>query len=92
MSDQRRQLATQREVALVDLVDRALNAGVVITGDITISLADVDLVYLNLSLLLGSVPTVRRELAEALEAGPATLLAPTNQDAGEGPDLRLRHM
>ena len=57
MAGERRELASQREVALVDLVDRALNAGVVITGDITISLADVDLVYLNLRLLLSSVPT-----------------------------------
>jgi hypothetical protein len=82
MSDQRRQLATQREVALVDLVDRALNAGVVITGDITISLADVDLIYLNLRLLVGSVPTVRRELADELEASPAALIPPTQ--FGEG--------
>ena len=74
MSDERRQLASQREVALVDLVDRALNAGVVIDGDITISLADVELVYMNLRLLLGSVPTLRRDLAESLETGPAALL------------------
>jgi gas vesicle structural protein len=68
------ELASQREVALVDLVDRALNAGVVISGDITISLADIDLVYLNLRLLLGSVPTLRRELADTLEEGRAALL------------------
>jgi hypothetical protein len=67
MAGGRGELASQREVALVDLVDRALNTGVVIHGDITISLAEVDLVYLNLRLLLGSVTTVRRELAEALE-------------------------
>jgi hypothetical protein len=69
-----RQLASQREVALVDLVDRALNAGVVISGEVTISLADIDLVYLNLRLLLGSVPTLRRELADTLDEGRAALL------------------
>jgi hypothetical protein len=74
MAGERRELASQREVALVDLVDRALNAGVVITGDITISLADVDLVYLNLRLLLGSVPTVRGEGADALDAGRGLIL------------------
>lgn len=47
-----------RDVALVELLDRALGAGVVITGDVTISLADVPLVYLNLRLLLGSVDTL----------------------------------
>jgi Gas vesicle protein len=64
MTTERSELASQREVALVDLVDRALNTGLVISGDITISLADVDLVYLNLRLLLGSVPTVRGESVE----------------------------
>ena len=64
------------QLTLVELVDRVLNAGVVITGDITLSLADIDLVYLNLRLLVGSVPTVRRELAEALEAGAPALVAP----------------
>jgi len=74
MAGERRELASQREVALVDLVDRALNAGVVISGDITISLADIDLVYLNLRLLLGSVPTIRGESAPAIEAAPGGAL------------------
>ena len=51
----RDQVAGQREVALVDLVDRLLAGGVVIGGDITLSIADVDLVYLQLRVLLGSV-------------------------------------
>jgi hypothetical protein len=55
---QRRQLASQRQVALVDLVDRALNAGVVISGEITISLADVDLVHVSLRVLISSVQTL----------------------------------
>jgi hypothetical protein len=50
---------TGREIALVEVIDRVLGAGVVITGDVTISLADVDLVYLDLRLLLGSVGTIR---------------------------------
>ena len=43
------------EIALVDLLDRVLATGVVITGEITISIAGVDLVYLSLRALLGSV-------------------------------------
>jgi gas vesicle structural protein len=81
MAGERRELASQREVALVDLVDRALNAGVVLSGDITISLADIDLVYLNLRLLLGSVPTVRKELAESLEGAREVLLDPAEESA-----------
>ncbi|HWD76127.1 MAG TPA: gas vesicle protein [Solirubrobacteraceae bacterium] len=51
-------LTTDREVSLVEILDRALGAGVVLTGDVTISLADVDLVYLSLRLLVGSVGTI----------------------------------
>ena len=48
-------VAAGREVALVDLVDRLLNGGVVIAGDITLALADVDLVYVGLRALVASV-------------------------------------
>ena len=54
--------------SLVDLINRVLDRGVVITGDITISVAGVDLVYLNLSALLTSVSTARR-LMEARGRG-----------------------
>jgi hypothetical protein len=40
------------DTSLLDVVDNVLNKGVVLTGDITIGLAQVDLVYLRLSLLL----------------------------------------
>jgi hypothetical protein len=58
MTDHRAGLALERHVSLVEILDRALGAGVVITGDLTISLADIDLVYLDLRLLLGSVGTI----------------------------------
>jgi hypothetical protein len=45
----------EREIALVDLVDRLLAGGVVIAGDITLSVADVDLVYVSLRALISSV-------------------------------------
>ncbi len=48
--------------SLVELVNRVLDRGVVITGDITISVAGVDLVYLGLSAVLTSVSTARRTL------------------------------
>jgi hypothetical protein len=58
MSTPRRaEAALEREVALVDLVDRLLAEGVVITGDITLSVADVDLVYVGLRALITTVGT-----------------------------------
>ena len=50
----------EREVALVDLVDRLLGGGVVIAGDITLAVADVDLVHVSLRALISSVDKARR--------------------------------
>ena len=52
------------DVPLVELVDRLLNRGVVLTGEVTISVAGVDLIYLGLSVVLSSVDTIRRAGAE----------------------------
>lgn len=49
---------SRREVALVDLLDRVLDTGAVISGDVTISLAGIDLVRLDLRLLLASVASI----------------------------------
>jgi hypothetical protein len=46
---------TASEPSLVDLLDRLLGKGVVITGDIVVSLAEVDLVRIQLSAVIGSV-------------------------------------
>ncbi|MFG2350912.1 gas vesicle protein [Streptomyces phaeochromogenes] len=43
------------EVALVDLLDRLLASGVVITGDLSLCIADVELVRISLRALLTSV-------------------------------------
>jgi hypothetical protein len=51
----------EREVALVDLVDRLLAGGVVIAGDITLSVADVDLVYVSLRALISSVSSAEEQ-------------------------------
>jgi hypothetical protein len=48
-----------REVTLFDLLDTALDKGIVVQGDATISVADVDLVFLGLKLVLASVETMR---------------------------------
>ena len=50
----------QRDVALVDLLDRLLAGGVVLGGEITLSIADVDLVHLTLRLLIAPAGEERR--------------------------------
>ena len=51
----------EREVALVDVVDRLLGGGVVLAGDITLAVADVDLVYVSLRALITSVATAEEK-------------------------------
>jgi hypothetical protein len=61
------------QVALVDLLDRLLGAGVVLAGDVTISLAGVDLVQVRLHALITSVRAEMRAapLLGNAPAGPA---------------------
>lgn len=66
-------VATRRQpdiedVTLLDLADRLLEKGVSISGDVVISVAGVDLVYLSLRALLASVDTAMDlHLGEGLE-------------------------
>jgi hypothetical protein len=52
--DDRHPLA-DRQVALIDLLDRLLTGGAVLTGDLVLSIADVDLVRISLRALIASV-------------------------------------
>jgi len=51
-----------QDVGLVDLLDRLLGGGVVIHGDLTLAVADIDLVYVGLRAVLASVETAQRDL------------------------------
>ena len=46
------------DASLLDIVDNLLNKGVVLSGDITIGLAQIDLVYARVSLLLSAADRV----------------------------------
>lgn len=48
------------EIAIADILDRALNKGLVLWGEATISVAGVDLVYLGLKVLLASTEAANR--------------------------------
>lgn len=47
--------ATEERITLIDALDRVLQKGAVISGDVTIRVTDVDLVYLGLRVLLTSI-------------------------------------
>ena len=59
-----------RQVSLCEVLDRVLNKGVVVAGEVTISVADIDLIYLGLQAVLTSMETARQSLRRApLELG-----------------------
>lgn len=51
---------TGEDQTLLHLLDRLLDAGIVLSGDVRVSIAGVDLLYVGLKLLLSSVDTAER--------------------------------
>jgi gas vesicle structural protein len=62
--------ARHKDVSVLELTDRILGKGVVLHGEITLSVADVDLVHVGLRLLLASTDTVERLRSTALGGSP----------------------
>ncbi|WP_257234672.1 gas vesicle protein [Streptomyces sp. JV178] len=65
-----------RQVALIDLLDRLLSGGVVLTGDVVLSIADIDLVRISLRAVIVAVREQMEDqwapiLPPATDAGPA---------------------
>lgn len=54
-------LSDVEHISLCETLDRVLNKGVVIAGEIMISVANIDLIYLGLQLVLTSVESARQQ-------------------------------
>ena len=57
-SDDRADPAGTGDGTLVDLLDRLLAGGIVVAGDVTLTVANVDLVRIRLVAILSSIPTL----------------------------------
>ncbi|MGV8138218.1 MAG: gas vesicle protein [Mangrovibacterium sp.] len=57
-----------RDVTILEILDRVLNKGIVLSGDLVVSVADIDLVYVGVRLLLSSVETMEQMRNKRLEA------------------------
>jgi len=57
--------SSEQQLSFCELLDRLLNKGAVVAGEVTISVANVDLIYLGLQLVITSIETGRslRDLA-----------------------------
>ncbi|MQR86433.1 gas vesicle protein [Bacillus megaterium] len=58
MTSLRKQTLEQKDIALIDILDVILDKGIAIKGDVLISIAGIDLVYLDLRVLISSVETL----------------------------------
>ena len=83
MADEEFSLDEDDELSLLETLDHVIDHGLVIAGEVTIAVANVDLIYLGLNLLLGSVETVNRVLGERERR--VELLTGTGRRAGEPP-------
>ncbi len=63
----RRALAAEQRMSLCETLHRVLNKGVVIVGHVVISIAEVDLIYIGLNVLVSSVETM--QTSEAAKRG-----------------------
>ena len=72
------------QTSVLDLLDHVLNKGVMATGDVTLGVAGVDLIYLRLSALLCAVDRV---MPKGAKKSPRS--RPHSRGSGR-PPLRLR--
>jgi hypothetical protein len=66
-----------RHAELAETLDRVLQKGAVLRGDLVLSVADVDLLYLDLRLFLSAVDTALDHAEDTLQGSP---------DASSDPD------
>ena len=77
-------LEEDERVSICEVLDRVLNKGVVVAGEVTISVADVDLLYLGLNLVLTSVETARETMANGRTAAGLALKIGKGKTNGSG--------
>ena len=67
MSDYDLQELEESDLSLLETLDHVLGRGLVIAGEITVSVADIDLLFLGLNVLVGSVETIDYVLGKRKE-------------------------
>ncbi len=74
---------TEEQLSLLEALDHLLDRGVVIAGEAVISIADVDLLYLGLNVVLANVDTIMRVRGKGAVEGAATReIAGNSRDPG----------
>jgi hypothetical protein len=60
MNDLPEALGPEQQLSLAELVNRVLDRGAIVTGEVVISVAGIDLLYVGLQLVLSSTETARK--------------------------------
>jgi hypothetical protein len=55
------------ELSLLETLDHVLNLGLVVAGEVTIAVANIELIFIGLNLLVGSTETVYEVLGKRLD-------------------------
>lgn len=82
MFDEELEQLEEEELSLLETLDHVLSRGLVIAGEITISVADIDLIFLGLNVLVSSVETAHEVLGK--REGRDRLLQQAAAGADEG--------
>lgn len=64
MADEELEQLGESELSLLETLDHVLSRGLVIAGEITISVADIDLIFVGLNVLVSSVETAHQVLGK----------------------------
>ncbi len=78
-------LNESEHISLCEALDRVLNKGAVVVGEVTISVANIDLIYLGLQVMLTSVETARTIASNPDNSPPIRL----GSGAGAGLETRF---
>jgi len=79
-------LSAREQVSLCEALDRVLNKGAVVVGEVKISVADIDLIYLGLQVVLTSIETARGLGTMTTRVGAWANGAVSSKEAGDGVD------
>lgn len=83
--------ADDEQISLCELLDRVLNKGVVVRGEIVITVADVELLYLGVELILCATETARQAgIRLPTDMTDARLLPPATRHPPARDALRSR--
>lgn len=82
------QIESEPEASLLDVVDSVLNKGAVVNGELILGVANVDLIYAKLSVLLGALDRITKPASAPKREGRRKKRITKVHEEVEGPRRR----